>query len=281
MLLPDQGIELVWEGRVPMLQQGRPGGELKRGQLKAGIKAEPPTIAKLQMVGGSITNLGGKGPMESALAIALQPLRHRAINQQTQLLTRRSPAMNPWPFQGMEAATAHSCPLAPQRLELPIALGIEPLGATTELHLPIGGKNKGPQHTSRTPYRQREGQGPLHQKTAMGRATLKLQLGPISGRRHLSQRPALSWRQQVLHDKAHLGRGLLIGWRNSTGPTTELAAIHQVIKPASPGSPHVGGYRQREAGRHGMGPSSGNDVHKLLMPHGIGLRDAGARNEGR
>ena len=81
MLLPDQGIELVWEGRVSMLQQGRPGGELEWGQLKAGIEADPPTIEKLEMVGAAVTNLGGKGQMEAALAIALQPLPDRAVDQ--------------------------------------------------------------------------------------------------------------------------------------------------------------------------------------------------------
>jgi hypothetical protein len=82
MLLPNQGIELVWEGRLSVLQQGRPGSQLKRSQLKPSIKADPPSIAKLEMVGATITNLGGKGPMESALAIALQPLRHRAVDQE-------------------------------------------------------------------------------------------------------------------------------------------------------------------------------------------------------
>lgn len=81
MLLPDQGIELVWEGRLSMLQQGRPGGQLKWGQLKAGIEADSPTIEKLEMVGAAITNLGGKGQMEAALAIALQPLPDRAVDQ--------------------------------------------------------------------------------------------------------------------------------------------------------------------------------------------------------
>jgi hypothetical protein len=82
MLLANQGIELVWEGGMAVLQLGRPGGQLKRGQLKAGIKADPPTIEKLEMVGAAITNLGGKGQMEAALAIALQSLPERAVDQQ-------------------------------------------------------------------------------------------------------------------------------------------------------------------------------------------------------
>jgi hypothetical protein len=82
MLLPDQGIELVWEGRLSMLQQSWPGGQLKWGQLKAGIEADSPTIEKLEMVGAAITNLGRKGQMEAALAIALQPLPQRAVDQQ-------------------------------------------------------------------------------------------------------------------------------------------------------------------------------------------------------
>ena len=171
MLLPDQGIELVWEGRLSMLQQGRPGGQLKWGQLKAGIEADPPTIEKLEMVGAAITNLGGKGQMEAALAIALQPLPQRAVDQQRQLLSGRSPAVNPGPFKGMEATGRPTNPghtLAPQGLELAIALGIKPLGATTEFHLPIGGQHKGPQHAARTPHRQGQGQGPLHEETALG-----------------------------------------------------------------------------------------------------------------
>jgi hypothetical protein len=179
MLLPDQGIELVWEGRVSMLQQGGPGGELEWGQLKAGIEADPPTIEQLEMVGAAIANLGGKGQMEAALAIALQPFPDRAIDQQRQLLGLRSPAVHPGPFQGMEATcgsratgtsspTNPGCTLAPQGLELAIALGIKPLGTTTELHLTIGGQHKGPQHAARTPHRQGQGQGSLHQETALG-----------------------------------------------------------------------------------------------------------------
>ena len=179
MLLPDQGIELVWKGRVAVLQQGGPGGELEWDQLKAGIEADPPTIEQLEMVGAAIANLGGKGHMEAALGIALQPLPDRAVDQQRQLLGLRSPAVNPGPFQGMEAtcgsrATSTSnptnpgCTLASQGLELAIALGIKPLGTTTELHLPIGGQHKGPQHAARAPRRQGHGQGPLHQETALG-----------------------------------------------------------------------------------------------------------------
>jgi hypothetical protein len=101
--------------------------------------------------------------MEAALAIALQPLPDRAIDQQRQLLSRRSPAVNPGPFQGMEATCGSSATnpgrtLAAQGLELAIALGVKPLGATTELHLPIGGQHKGPQHAARAPQRQGQGQ---------------------------------------------------------------------------------------------------------------------------
>jgi hypothetical protein len=106
MLLPDQRIQLIWEGRSSVLQQGWPGREFKRGELNAGIEADSPTIAKLEMVGAAITNLGRKRQMEPTLTIALQPLRNRAVDQQQQILTRRTPAVNPGALEGMEPTTA-------------------------------------------------------------------------------------------------------------------------------------------------------------------------------
>jgi hypothetical protein len=43
-----------------------------------------------------------------------------------------------------------------------------------------------------------------------------------------------------------------------------LADIGQIIEPTDPGAPVVGGNRDRQGGRHGLGPSSLNDLHKLM-----------------
>ena len=174
---------------------------------------------------------------------------------------------------------------AAKGLKLPVTLGTEPLGTAAEFHGPLGGIHKRPQNRAGAPNRQGQRQGLLHQEAAGGGEAFQFQIVTMVRRQHHRQRPAWSWMEQVFDHQAHLGRWLqalrLMGRHGYlASPATQLANDEQIIQPTSPGTPQRGCHRHRQACRHGIGPSTQNDVHKLLMPYRMGLRDAGARDEG-
>ena len=197
-------MEVVRERRGPVLQQRRPGCELKRCEDDALVEALAAAVAQLQMMGATIAALGGQGCLELAAGIAVKLQSWATINPQVQVAVGVPPAVNPRPFQTEQSTGWAVRSAALQLLQPPVALWIEPLGTAAQFHRTIGCVQPGPQHAAAGARRQGLLQGALHGEAARHHQPVPFEVVPLEMGGYHREWPARPRSQQVFDHEPHL-----------------------------------------------------------------------------
>ena len=204
VLLHHQRVEVVGERRRSVLQQGRPGCELKRCEDDALVEALAAAVAQLQMMGATVAALGGQGCMELTAGIAVQLQSWATIDPQVQVAARFPPAVDLRPFQAEQSAGGAVRPAALQLLQPPVALRIEPLRTAAQFHRAIGCVKPGAQHAAAGARRQRLLQGALHGEATGHHQPVPFEVVSLEMRGCHREWPARSRSQQIFDHEPHL-----------------------------------------------------------------------------